>query len=76
MQSLACLRSAIRWFEHVKKYAAEHKCSYKDAIKLAGATYTKCGARPYFINKYCSLPGPETPLAIATAAPLQTLTTC
>ena len=51
MQSLACLRSAIRWFEHVKKYAAEHKCSYKDAIKLAGATYTKCGARPCFINK-------------------------
>ena len=52
MQSLACLRSAIRWFEHVKKYAAANKCSYKDALAKAGDTYTKCGARPLLCIKF------------------------
>mmetsp|Transcript_68040 Transcript_68040/g.113129 ORF Transcript_68040/g.113129 Transcript_68040/m.113129 type:complete len:88 (-) Transcript_68040:301-564(-) len=29
------------WFEHVKKYAEEHKIAYRFALKEAGATYTK-----------------------------------
>lgn len=28
------------WFTHVKKYAAEHKITYKEAIVAARATYT------------------------------------
>lgn len=29
------------WISHVKTYAAKNKVSYKDALKGAGATYTK-----------------------------------
>ena len=29
------------WVSHVKAYAAKNKVSYKDALKSAGATYTK-----------------------------------
>tara|TARA_R110000868_G_scaffold400185_2_gene674395 strand:- start:406 stop:717 length:312 start_codon:yes stop_codon:yes gene_type:complete len=29
------------WTDHVKAYAAKNKVSYKDALKSAGATYTK-----------------------------------
>lgn len=29
------------WFAHVKAYAKEHNMSYKDALKVAGATYVK-----------------------------------
>lgn len=31
------------WIQHVKTYATEHKCSYKDAIKLARPSYKKKG---------------------------------
>ena len=29
------------WVEHCKAYAKKHKCSYRDAIKLAGPSYKK-----------------------------------
>ena len=28
-----------KWIQHVKSYAAEHGISYKEALKLAAATY-------------------------------------
>ena len=31
----------MSWVEHVKSYAAKNKVSYKDALKAAGASYTK-----------------------------------
>ena len=27
------------WIAHVKKYATEHKISYREALKKAGSTY-------------------------------------
>ena len=29
------------WITHVKKYATEHKISYREAFKKAGSTYKK-----------------------------------
>jgi hypothetical protein len=29
------------WIAHVKAYAKQHGCSYKEALKRAGATYKK-----------------------------------
>eukprot|EP00511_Aplanochytrium_stocchinoi_P007959 CAMPEP_0204847782 /NCGR_PEP_ID=MMETSP1347-20130617/3024_1 /ASSEMBLY_ACC=CAM_ASM_000690 /TAXON_ID=215587 /ORGANISM="Aplanochytrium stocchinoi, Strain GSBS06" /LENGTH=43 /DNA_ID= /DNA_START= /DNA_END= /DNA_ORIENTATION= len=29
------------WIEHVKKYAADNNCSYKEALSKAKATYVK-----------------------------------
>jgi hypothetical protein len=29
------------WITHVKKYAQQHKISYKDALKKAASTYKK-----------------------------------
>ena len=34
-------RKANPWISHVKAYSKKHKCSYKDAMKCAGATYKK-----------------------------------
>lgn len=31
------------WIEHVKRYQAEHGCSYKDALKGAKASYKRGG---------------------------------
>tara|TARA_R110002126_G_scaffold285685_1_gene436208 strand:- start:1697 stop:2008 length:312 start_codon:yes stop_codon:yes gene_type:complete len=31
----------MSWVEHVKAYATKNKVSYKDALKSAGASYTK-----------------------------------
>jgi hypothetical protein len=31
----------VTWIEHVKKYAKEHKLSYRDALKKAKSTYVK-----------------------------------
>jgi hypothetical protein len=33
------------WIRHVKTYCNKHQCSYKDALKLAKASYQKGGAR-------------------------------
>ncbi len=32
---------ASNWIEHVKKVASSKKITYKEALKVAGATYTK-----------------------------------
>ena len=32
---------ASAWITHVKKYAQQHKISYKDALKKTGSTYKK-----------------------------------
>tara|TARA_R110001632_G_scaffold232591_1_gene373818 strand:- start:310 stop:507 length:198 start_codon:yes stop_codon:yes gene_type:complete len=32
---------ASNWIEHVKKVASSKKITYKEAMKVAGATYTK-----------------------------------
>jgi hypothetical protein len=34
-------RKANPWISHVKAYSKKHKCSYKDAMKCAAATYKK-----------------------------------
>ena len=33
----------MSWIEHIKKVAAENNISYKDAMKIAGKTYTPTG---------------------------------
>jgi hypothetical protein len=39
--------ATITWPQHVAAYRAEHNCTYKDALKLASATYTKKpGSKP------------------------------
>jgi hypothetical protein len=35
--------AGTKWTEHVKAYSLEHKISYKDAMKAAGATYKSEG---------------------------------
>ena len=32
---------ASAWIAHVKKYATEHKITYREALKKAGETYKK-----------------------------------
>ncbi len=32
---------ASAWIAHVKKYATEHKITYREALKKAGSTYKK-----------------------------------
>ncbi len=34
---------ASKWIEHVKAYAKKHKCSYKEAMSRAKASYKKGG---------------------------------
>jgi hypothetical protein len=34
-----------KWVTHVKKYAKDHKVSYSEAMKKAGDTYEKVGAK-------------------------------
>ena len=34
-------KEQLTWLEHVKKYAADHKLSYRDALKAAKTTYIK-----------------------------------
>jgi hypothetical protein len=34
-------KKASNWIAHCKAYAKEHKCSYKEAMKAAKASYKK-----------------------------------
>ena len=34
-------KQQLTWIEHVKKYAADHKLSYREALKAAKSTYVK-----------------------------------
>jgi len=34
------------WIDHVKRYARDQKVSYREAMKLAGATYRKASNEP------------------------------
>lgn len=36
---MSLLQKSNPWIAHCKAYAAEHKCTYRDAIKLSKATY-------------------------------------
>jgi len=64
----------ISWHQHVQKYREEHKCSYKEALQKASATYVKkvkSKKQPVEepVEEGCPDPPLPTPTPVVTPTP-------